>query len=243
MLVPGIGPSAADTFGLVRSGLTAAHTLIAFDYPGAGDAPRTAAAPLDLDELADRLVAAADAAGRQRFAVAGNALGTAIAVRTALRHPSRVSALILTTPLAAPDARLLETIAAWRDLHIRGEQQELATFLTRVLLGTHATEALASDPFVLELAAAQFMHASPPGAAEQLDLLAALDIRTDLAALTVPTLAMITTQDAFIDPLAQRQAAAAIPGAKQFYLPTGHLALAEAPGYWLAHAIGFLARR
>lgn len=58
----------------------------------------------------------------------------------------------------------------------------------------------------------------------------------------MPTLALITAQDAFVDPSSRREAAAGIPGARQIYSPTGHLALAEAPGFPLAHAIGFLVR-
>ncbi|MEU8466076.1 hypothetical protein [Streptomyces sp. NPDC029003] len=46
-----------------------------------------ATGPLVLDDLADRLVAAAAAAGQHAFAVLGESLGSAVAVRIATGHP------------------------------------------------------------------------------------------------------------------------------------------------------------
>ncbi|MEV0028437.1 alpha/beta hydrolase [Nocardia sp. NPDC050793] len=71
---------------------------MASDYPG--DDTR-----LDLDALADALVAAAVDAHVEAFTVIGFSLGTAVAVRAAVRHPGRVRGLLLAAGFAKPDNR------------------------------------------------------------------------------------------------------------------------------------------
>ncbi|MBB6171768.1 pimeloyl-ACP methyl ester carboxylesterase [Nocardiopsis mwathae] len=88
-------------FGPILGDLARHRTVVAPDYPGSGSTPR-AAGPLDLDTLADRLVAAAVEAGLERFALLGYSMGTMVAVRAAARHPERVTALVLTAGLAYP---------------------------------------------------------------------------------------------------------------------------------------------
>lgn len=102
LLAHGSGGGIESHFGPIRAALTGSgRRVVGFDLPGTGDAPR-ATAPLDLDALADGLVAEADAAGVGRFAVAGYSLGTTIAVRAATRHPERVTGLVLTAPSPGP---------------------------------------------------------------------------------------------------------------------------------------------
>ncbi len=73
--------------------------VITFDNRGAGrsDAPR---GPYTLEQLADDAVAVLDAAEEERAHVYGFSLGGMIAQELALRHPGRVSRLVLgaTTP-------------------------------------------------------------------------------------------------------------------------------------------------
>jgi pimeloyl-ACP methyl ester carboxylesterase len=51
-----------------------------------------------IDDLSDFLVVFMDALGLETVALAGNSLGGAVCVRTALRHSTRVSSLILVAP-------------------------------------------------------------------------------------------------------------------------------------------------
>ncbi|ASU83958.1 alpha/beta hydrolase [Nocardiopsis gilva YIM 90087] len=99
-------------FGPILADLARHHTVVAPDYPGSGSTPR-AAAPLDLDALADRVVATAVAAGLEEFAMLGYSLGTLVAVRAAARHPERVTALVLTAGLAYPLAHTQRVLDAW----------------------------------------------------------------------------------------------------------------------------------
>ncbi|MGN5376655.1 alpha/beta fold hydrolase [Streptomyces lasalocidi] len=83
------------------------HTVVGVDYPGSGRTP-TASAPLELEALADQLVAAADAEGLDTFAVCGYSLGGPVAIRAAVRRPARVTSLVLSATFARVD-----TVPSW----------------------------------------------------------------------------------------------------------------------------------
>jgi 3-oxoadipate enol-lactonase len=70
LLAHGAGGGIAAGFGPTMDGLAARHNVGGVDYPGSGATP-TPAPPLELDDLADQLVAAADAEGLDTFAVHG----------------------------------------------------------------------------------------------------------------------------------------------------------------------------
>ncbi|OAH15359.1 alpha/beta fold hydrolase [Streptomyces jeddahensis] len=113
LLAHGATGSIEGNFAPVLKTLAVAHTVIAPDYPGSGGTP-VAAAPLDLDDLTDAIVGSAVRHGIERFAVLGFSLGTLVAVRAAVRHPERVTALVLTAGFARPDDHLLGLLPGWR---------------------------------------------------------------------------------------------------------------------------------
>ncbi|MEV6156956.1 alpha/beta fold hydrolase [Nonomuraea sp. NPDC052129] len=105
VLAHGAGGGVEANFGPILDGLVARHTVVGVDYPGAGATPRSEV-PLDVDDLADQLVGAADAEGLDTFAIAGFSLGGSVAICAAARYPDRVSALVLTAAFAHRDAKL-----------------------------------------------------------------------------------------------------------------------------------------
>jgi pimeloyl-ACP methyl ester carboxylesterase len=113
LLAHGATGSVEGNFAPVLPALAAAHTVVAPDYPGSGETP-VAERPLDLDELVDSVVDSAVRRGVGRFAVLGFSLGTAVAVRAAVRHPERVTALVLTAGFARPDEHTLGLLPGWR---------------------------------------------------------------------------------------------------------------------------------
>lgn len=87
--------------------------VFAPDLPGFGESgkpPRV----LDISGLADALADWMTATGLSRAALLGNSFGCQIAVECAVRHPQRVSHLILQGPTTDPEARtILGQLRLW----------------------------------------------------------------------------------------------------------------------------------
>jgi pimeloyl-ACP methyl ester carboxylesterase len=218
----------ANYAGLIED-LSADHTVIGFDLPGTGGAPRRPE-PLSLDGLADELVAAAD--DHDRFAIVGYSLGTALAIRAATRHPDRVSALVLTAPFAKPNPRMTLLVKFWRELL---DTDQLAAFVHLIGIGAPVLDRIGAA----ELADSLAMQA-PPGTPDHLDLIDTIDVRLDLAQIAVPTLVVSTTQDNLVTPYHHREVAQGIEGAQYAELATGHLPFVEAPQEWIRLTRAFL---
>ncbi|GGR82772.1 hypothetical protein GCM10010252_21860 [Streptomyces aureoverticillatus] len=242
LLAHGAGGSAAANYGPILPALAATHRAIAVDYPGSGKTPR-AKGPLTLDTLADELITAADAEGADTFALAGYSLGTAVAVRTAARHPSRVKALVLTAPFARPDTRMTLTAQTWHHLASAGtssrDRDKLARFLLPLALSPEALEALSPQELADTLRGTA--ESVPEGTADHVDLVLRADVRADLAAVTAPTLVITTTRDQLVPPALQHQVATGIKDARVAATESGHLPFAERPAEWQRLITDFLA--
>ncbi|MEV7843890.1 alpha/beta fold hydrolase [Streptomyces cyaneofuscatus] len=239
LLAHGAGGGIEANYGPILDGLAARHTVVGVDYPGAGASPRSLT-PLDVDTLADELVAAADAEGVGRFAVSGYSLGGPVAIRVAARHPERVDALVLSATFAYADTRTDLVASVWRQLLAVDDPRLLGEFVQLMALGEGALNTLTPDEI---RAGAELITATvPPGTGDQVDLVRRIDVREDLAGITVPALVIVTADDPLVSPTLQRALAAGLPGSETAELPTGHLPFAERPQEWLALITGFLAR-
>ncbi|WP_432133614.1 MULTISPECIES: alpha/beta fold hydrolase [unclassified Streptomyces] len=229
VLAHGAGGSVAANYGPVMDTLTAGRTVVGADYPGTGGTPRSDR-PLELDALADGLVAAADAAGLDRFAVSGYSLGAPVAVRLATRHPDRVTALVLTAPFAHADAELRLNARVWQALCGTGDPDTLGRFLLARCLSPAALDAM--TPHELEAAAKETGATAPEGAADHVDLVIRADVRADLDRIDVPALVVSPVDDGLVPPRLHRAVAAGIPGARLVEVPGGHLPFVECPAEW-----------
>jgi pimeloyl-ACP methyl ester carboxylesterase len=223
LLAHGGGGSIAGNYGPILDDFATTHTVVGPDYPGSGDTPRSPE-PLALDDVADTLVRTAVDAGVDRFTVLGYSLGTAVAVRIAVRHPERVTGLVLTAGFTYPDNRMRLAVQVWRDLLAAGDRTLLARYLT--LLGTGASHLNGLSPADLEAGIAALAGFVPDGSPEHVGLVAGVDTRTDL-----PKVAEHS-----------RQLAAGIPGAEIVEIASGHGIAIEARDEWLAAIRTFLAR-
>ncbi|MFD8009559.1 alpha/beta fold hydrolase [Streptomyces sp. NPDC058955] len=240
LLAHGAGGGIDANYGPIMDTLAAQHTVIGPDYPGTGRTER-ATAPLTLNGLADELVATAVEEGQDTFAIAGYSLGTPIAIRAATRHPDRVTALVLTAGFAHPNPRLLLAAELWRDLLRAGNLEQLAAFVSLIGLSAPVLDAIGQDD--LDTALKTTAATIPPGTPEHLDLLIDhVDVRADLATLSVPTLVISTTLDQLVTPHHHRQLAEAIPNSHYAEITTGHLPFVEQPAQWGALIRDFLRR-
>jgi pimeloyl-ACP methyl ester carboxylesterase len=239
LLAHGGGGSIAGNYGPILDDLATTHTVVGPDYPGSGDTPRSPE-PLVLDDVADALVRTAVDAGVDRFTVLGYSLGTAVAVRIAVRHSERVTGLVLTAGFAYPDNRIRLAVRIWRDLLAAGDRVLLARYLT--LVGTGATHLNALGPAQVEAAVSALADFVPAGSPEHVDLVTAVDIRSDLPRVKAPTLVVATAEDGLAAPEHSQQLAAGIPGAELVEIAAGHSIAAEARDEWLAAIRSLLAR-
>ena len=231
LLAHGGGGSIEGNYGPILDDLASTHTVVGPDYPGSGATPRSSV-PLALDDVADTLVRTAVDAGVERFAVLGYSLGTAVAVRIAVRHPERVSGLVLTAGFARPDSRMQLAVRIWKDLLAMGDRELLARYLTLMAMGATHLNALA--PGQVEAAVTALAGFIPEGSPEHVDLVAGVDLHADLPRITVPTLVVATTEDGLATPDHSRELAAGIPGARLVEIPAGHNVAVEARDAWLA---------
>ncbi|MFG3191383.1 alpha/beta fold hydrolase [Streptomyces omiyaensis] len=232
LLVHGAGGTVEGHFGGVMRRLGDRFRCVPGELPDK-DGPGA-------DEVVDGLVAAADAAGTGTFAVCGYSLGAPLAVRLAVRHPERVTALVLTAPFARADHRMRLGLSLWRGLHESGNHRLLAEYLALTGLGGSYLDR--TDPARLR-AMLMLAPAPPAGIPAQLGLAGRIDVREDLGRLAVPTLVVVTAEDPLVSPVRQRALAAAVPGARSAELATGHLPFWEDPEGWADLVEGFLTTR
>lgn len=216
------------------------HTVVAPYLPGTGPAPLETGA-LDTGDLADRVLASADAAGLPQFVVVGYSLGAAIAIRAAARHPERVHGLVLTAGFAHADPSAVAALRTMVGLLRSGDQQTFGSFMayistSRDALAAHGRDGL--DSITAMIAASPV----PEGAIGQLELAAEVDVRGDLSSVGAPTLVVAPTGDRLVDPGHSAAIAAGIPHARYAEIESGHGIAGAAATAWTAQLRDFLAQ-
>ncbi len=219
LLCHGAGGSISSNFGALLSPLAEHFTVVAPDYPGSGDTPR-ATKSLQLDELADQLVAAASAAGVEKFAILSFSLGCAVAIRATIRHPDRIAALVLTAGFARLDTASYIRASSLLMLAKKGEKEVLSRFLVGSLVSERFLGKLSEEQreaFIRKAAGA-----IPEGFAEQMDLAMRVDVRGDLPRLSLPTLVIRMAREHLVSPWIGKLLSESIPGAVTAELDSGH---------------------
>jgi pimeloyl-ACP methyl ester carboxylesterase len=214
----------------VLAALASRSTLIRYDARGNGLSAWDVD-DISLDAWVSDLETVVDAAGVARFSLLGISQGCAISIAYAVRHPDRVSHLILYGGFA---------LGGFKRAPQEKEKREAMATLMRLGWGT-------DDPSFRQLFTSQFI---PDGSKEQIDdfnelqrrttspecavryfrAVGDIDVRVLLPQVSVPTLVMHVRGDLMAPLEAGRQMAAGIRGARFVALPGhNHLFLEHEP--------------
>ncbi|MFF8480408.1 bifunctional 3-oxoadipate enol-lactonase/4-carboxymuconolactone decarboxylase PcaDC [Streptomyces antibioticus] len=194
-----------------------------YDLPGHGGAPAHPA--VSVGDLADRLLGTLDGLGVDRFGYAGCALGGAVGVQLALRHPERVAslALIAASPrFGTPDEFRQRGVV----VRTNGLDPIARTSPDRWFTAGFA----AAQPAITEWAV-QMVRTTDPGCyIAACEALAAFDVRSELGLIGVPTLVLAGSDDQVTGPAEARTLVAGIPDARLAVVPgASHLVPVEQP--------------
>ncbi len=199
--------------------------VVRYDTRGHGDSP-VPDGPYSINDLADDLVALLDRLGVQRARLVGLSLGGMTVMRVASRNPERVEriALLCTGAQLPPAEAWLERAATVR---AQGSQAVATAVVERwftpAYLDAHPDARSAHERMVA------FTPAE--GYAGCCEAIAKLDLREELSAIAVPTLAIAGDDDPAAPPAKLEEIATRIPCARLLTVPrAAHLANAEQPG-------------
>ena len=188
------------------------HTLIRYDARGKGLSDRNVE-DVSFDQFVDDLEVVVAAAGLERFALLGISQGCAVSVAYAVRHPERVTHLILFGGYAVGSTKRVQSAA---------EKQQAEAMLTLMRLGWGQ-----ENPAFRQLFTSQFIpggtktqadwfnelqriSASPEDAVRNLIANGDTDVSSLLGQVSVPTLVMHSQNDARV-PFDQGRKIAADP--------------------------------
>jgi class 3 adenylate cyclase/pimeloyl-ACP methyl ester carboxylesterase len=210
------------------------HSLIRYDARGNGLSDREVP-DVSFDRFVDDLETVVDAGGIDRFALLGISQGCAVSVAYAVRHPERVSRLVLFGGYAV----------GWRKrARTQADKDAGDAMLTLMRLGWGQ-----ENPAFRQLFTSQFIpggtkeqadwfnelqriSTSPEDAARNLSANGDTDITALLPQVTVPTLVMHARHDSRVPFESGRRLAAAIPGARFVALESrNHLILEDEPAF------------
>jgi 3-oxoadipate enol-lactonase/4-carboxymuconolactone decarboxylase len=215
-----LGPSLGTTMDLWEPqlpALTASWRVLRYDLPGHGG---SGAMHGTVEDFADAVAGLLDDLGLDRVGYGGVSLGGAVGTALALRHPDRITSLVL----CCTSARFGEP-GGWYERAARVRAGGLAP-LADMLVGRWFT------PGHTDTSGARAMLATvdPEGYAACCEALAIFDARDRLGDVRAPTLVIAGAQDVATPPAHAETLADGIHGAELVVVPgAGHLANLERP--------------
>ncbi len=200
---------------------------------GASDAPT---GDYTLDLLADDVLAVMDAAGVKKAILCGISLGGMMAMKIALKAPSRVEALILAFTSSVMDPAFW--IKRVSDVRANG----MASIADAAISRLFSEEFFKADKTAINTARNVLVTMSGDGYAGCGAAIRDMNLLPDLPTISVPTLVLGGDMDT-ATPFEGNgdKIAAAIPGAQSAVLHAGHLGSTENPEAFAAAVRTFLA--
>jgi len=208
------------------------NTLYRYDQRGSGLSDHVDT-NLDLDRQVADLELIADAAGLEHFALLGISQGAAAAIEYAVRHPERVSHLVLHGGFARGWAkRSTESLRAGSAMSeiIRIGWGAGTSAYRRMFAELLVQQA--SDEQVDWICELQRRTTTPEIAARIMEASGSIDVSQRLALVTTPTLVLHSRRDAMVPFDQGRRLAAGIPGARFVELDSANHVLVAGEPAW-----------
>ena len=199
--------------------------VLCYDTRGAGMSQKVRG-ELGIDTMADDIAALLDSLGiAGKVALAGIAVGGAIALHFAARYPERASAVAVGSPATgiAPDRR-----AAFLERLVKVDAAGMAFAVENSMLSGYAPE-LRGDIGRFEQFRARWLGNDPASYTTISRMLAATDMQDELASLHCPVLVIGGSLDRVRPPPLAEAVAKAIPGARYVEIRTGHYMSVQTP--------------
>ena len=211
------------------------HRLVRYDERGNGMSERNVG-DVSFDTWVRDLETVVDAAGLDRFPLLGISRGGSIAIAYAVKHPERVTHLVLYGAFAAGlnhygTAEQLEARHALTSLVRLGWGLNNPAFCKTFTCRFIPEATPEHEKWFDEL---QRVSTSPENAARLMERDDEIDVRPLLAQVKTPTLVIHCDRDQAVVPERGHQLAATIPGARYVSLPSAnHLMLEDEPAWSL----------
>ena len=199
--------------------------VLRYDTRGAGMSQKVRG-ELTLDTMADDIAALLDHFGiAGKVALAGVAVGGAIALHFAARYPARSSAVAVGSPATGIAA---ERRTAALERLARIEAAGMTVAVEDAMLNGYAPE-LRGDIKRFERFRTRWLGNDPSSYATIWRMLAAADMQDELARLACPVLVIGGSLDRVRPPALAQGVAKAIPGARYVEIRTGHYMSVQTP--------------
>jgi 3-oxoadipate enol-lactonase len=226
-----------DSWDKVIPAVGHARRILRYDTRGAGMSEKIRGT-VTWDQMAGDLGALLDALKIEgKIAIAGIAVGAAIAMHFTVRNPDRVGALAMHGPATGvgPDRRqaTLERAAAVEAGGMRG--------IAETSLSASYPPVVRHDPEEFRKFRARWLGNDPQSFAAINRMLAHEDISPELASIRCPALVTAGRHDPLRSPAVIKPMAQQIPDAEFLELNTGHFASVQTPGLMSQALHGFFA--
>ncbi len=209
----------------VRQNLSKHYRVLTMDNRGAGQTILNGNTSASIADMADDVSAMMDAEGIERAPILGISMGGYIALTLALRHPEKVTSLVVAVSglVAESPSRsifMLETVQA---METQGVPLELINRYTAIYL-------LSEDTFKYERfmrawinAPADPLRQTAQGFQLQKNAIASYDIREQASTISHPTLVVSSPDDLLVPPRLQDEMAETLPNATIKRYAGGHV--------------------
>jgi aminoacrylate hydrolase len=245
---PPDGPPLILSAGLGGSGaywtpnlaaLAERHRVILYDHRGTGRSDRALQPGLDVDDMADDLLALMDGLGFGRASLVGHAAGGVIGLAMALRRPERLASLVVVNGFARPDPhfiRCMETrLALLEHSGVVAFVRAQPLFLYPARWISQHWDRLQADE------AGHIAHFQGAANAEaRIAALAGFDIADRLAEIATPALLIAAEDDMLVPDLCSEALERGMPHARLERMRGGHACNVTEPGEFNRHLLEFL---